>query len=239
MQSSRADCGFVKSVWHRIDLRTFGSSRVGACAGTDCSPTWRRDSTRLADAEAAAELADRQRVAIGAVRATQRLAGSLGSADQGATGRRCVDRRRAADRGPGLAAADRGAGAGMPGGAERGHRRRRVDRGDRRRRLSGSGAAAGPAAGACAAWPGTDRRSPSALTGWPGGLAGIAPASVQAASGSDRFGAEIDRHHRPGRRGLHRGRGARRVGTASRGHRPIGGAGAAGAVVLVRALPLG
>ena len=51
--------------------------RVGACAGTDCSPIWRPASTNSPTPKPPRNSADRERVAIGAIRATQRLAGSI------------------------------------------------------------------------------------------------------------------------------------------------------------------
>ena len=173
----------------------------------------------ISDAEAAAELADRQRVAIGAVRATQRWR-VRPDQPSGCDWRGRLDRRGVAVRRSGLAAARRGAGAGVPRCPECGHRGRGIDRSDRAR-ADRAGVADGFAAGLTRPRPGPfpGRRRADGLAGWSGRDG--ARERLPVGSDRDRLGRG-HRHHRPGRRGLHRNSGPRRLGTAPRGHRPIG-----------------
>ena len=184
-------------------------------------------------AEAAAELADRQRVAIGAVRATQRLAGSVdqpirvrlaGGASIGGVlrtvgpdwlllvegrARECIVALSAVTAIEGLTAATAPemTGLGL--------------RLDLRRALRGLARDRAPVA--------------VGLTGWLGGLAGTAPAGVPVATGSaevigtiDRVGADFIEV------AVHAAWEPRRAGTVrSVALVPMG------AVMLVRAMPLG
>jgi hypothetical protein len=188
----------------------------------------------IADAEAAAELADRQRVAIGAVHAIQRLSGSIdqpvrvrlaGGASIGGVlrtvgpdwllvvqgrGRECIVALRAVTAVEGLTAATAPEMSGL------------WMRLDLRRALRGL----------------TRDRSPVAvgLTGWSGGLAGTEPASAPGPMGStaevigtiDRVGADFIEI------AVHAAWEPRRAGTVrSVALIPLD------AVVLVRAMPLG
>jgi hypothetical protein len=187
----------------------------------------------IGDAEAAAELADRQRVAIGVVRATQRLAGSIdqavrvrlaGGASIGgvlrtvgpdwlllveARARECIVALSAVTAVEGLTASTAPVMTGLS------------LRLDLRRALRGL----------------ARDRSPVAigLTGWSGGLAGTEPASVAGSMGSaevivtiDRVGADFVEV------AVHAAWEPRRAGTVrSVALVPLG------AVVLVRAMPLG